>query len=74
MIENIGEACNHLVKDFQSDYPNIPWRKVIAMRNRLVHEYWDIDYEVIWKVATEQIQSLKNDLIPILEKLEPEEK
>lgn len=69
LIENIGEACNHLIDDFQDDYPQIPWRKIIAMRNRLIHEYWDIDYKVLWRVANSDAPSLRKDLLSILDQL-----
>ena len=69
LIENIGEACNHLEIEFKSGYPDIPWRKIKAMRNQLAHQYWDIDFEVVWLVATKQAQQLRDELKPILHNL-----
>ncbi len=47
-IEIIGEAATRLSEEAKAEYPNIPWRSVIGMRNRLVHAYWDIDPERVW--------------------------
>ena len=69
LVENIGEACSHLLKEYENDYPQIPWRKIKAMRNQLSHTYWSIDFEVVWKVITTEIDQLKSDLLPILEEL-----
>jgi uncharacterized protein with HEPN domain len=73
LIENIGEACSHLIDDFKSDYPHVPWRKIKAMRNQLAHQYWDIDFKVVWTVATKQAQELRQDLQPILQQIQSQE-
>lgn len=46
-LEVIGEASNNLDKDFQKKYPNIPWRVIIGLRNVLIHDYMDIDINVV---------------------------
>ena len=38
--------------------PSIPWREIVAMRNRLIHAYFDIDHDVLWKATTEEIPTL----------------
>lgn len=73
LIEIIGEACNHLLEDYQDQYPRIPWNSIRGMRNRLIHEYWDIDYPTVWKTATKRVPQLKQDLLPILLDLEAQE-
>lgn len=74
LIENIGEACTHLEAEFKTRYPEIPWRKIVAMRNRLAHQYWDIDFDIMWIVATKEAQALKDELVPVLEKIQAQEK
>lgn len=73
LIENIGEACKHLITDYEKTYSHIPWRAIKAMRNRLVHEYWEIDYPTVWKTATKRVPELKHLLLPILQNLEAQE-
>lgn len=62
----IGEAANHLSEDFRLSQPEIPWRQIIGLRNIIAHEYGDILTERIWKIATENIFSLKRQLTPFL--------
>ena len=51
-IEIIGEAARRISEELKQEHPEIPWRKIIAQRNVLIHEYDDIDYKQIWEVAT----------------------
>jgi uncharacterized protein with HEPN domain len=46
--------------------PSIPWREIVAMRNRLIHAYFDIDHDVLWKAATKEIPTLSAALRAIL--------
>lgn len=62
-IEIIGEAASRLSADLRDRHPTIPWSQIIGMRNRLVHAYFDIDYEQVWK-------TLDEDLPPLVEQLE----
>lgn len=62
-FEIIGEAARRVSPETQASIPNIPWPKIIRMRNRLIHEYDDLDLEIIW----DTIQVALPDLISILE-------
>lgn len=62
-IQDIGEAANNLTHGFRSEHPEIPWRDITDMRNFLVHVYFEIDVEIMWKTAAE-------DLPPLLDWLE----
>lgn len=62
-IEIIGEAASKISMELREDYPDIPWKKIIGMRNRLVHVYFDIDHEVIWR-------TVQVNLPPLISKLE----
>jgi uncharacterized protein with HEPN domain len=46
--------------------PSIPWREIVAMRNRLIHAYFDIDHDVLWRAATEEIPTLSTALCALL--------
>jgi len=63
LLEIVGEAANRVSEDFQVRYPDIPWRKMIDLRNRLIHGYFDIDLNIVWDTIT-------SDLPPIIPKLE----
>ncbi len=65
-IEIIGEAARRVSKGLQDAHPEIPWRKIIAQRNVLIHEYGDIKQSRIWKVARENIPSLISMLEPLI--------
>jgi uncharacterized protein with HEPN domain len=54
----IGEAASNLSEDRRDAYPTIPWPQIVAMRNRLVHAYFDIDHDVLWRTATEEVPML----------------
>ena len=62
-LEIVGEAAGQLSADLRARYSAIPWGQIIGMRNRLVHAYFEIDYEQVWKALTE-------DLPPLIEQLE----
>lgn len=65
-IENIGEATRNLPIDFTVKYPYVEWPKIIAMKNRLVHDYFGIDIETVWKVIKEDIPLLKTEIQKII--------
>jgi len=69
-IEIIGEASKKIPKSIRDSQPDIPWKKMAGIRDKLTHEYFGIDLEIIWKVATEEIYMLKPGIQHILEKLQ----
>ena len=64
-LEIIGEATKRVSKEFRSKYPEIPWSDMAGMRDVLIHDYIDVDFEVVWKTASEDIPYLKE----LLEKI-----
>ena len=58
LLEITGEAANSVSDDFKEDHPEIAWARITATRNRLIHGYFDIDLEIVWKIATENIPLL----------------
>ncbi len=62
-IEIIGEAASQISKECQTKYPAIPWASMIAMRNRLIHAYFDVDLDQVW-------DTVENDLPPLISQLE----
>ena len=61
-IEIVGEAASRISSEGRSEAPDIPWPKVIGMRNRLSHEYFDWDLEAIWSTLTSNLPVLIREL------------
>ena len=57
-LEIIGEATKCLPDTFRSAYPQIPWKAMAGMRDKLIHQYMGVDLRVVWKTATEDIPAL----------------
>jgi len=57
-LEIIGEASKHISKR-NKDKLDVPWKRVSGLRNRIVHEYFGVDYKIVWRIITEQLNDLK---------------
>lgn len=57
-LQIIGEAASAIPSDFRDQHPGIPWRAMISMRNRLIHNYDGIDLDIVWDTATVSIPEL----------------
>jgi uncharacterized protein with HEPN domain len=57
-VEVVGEAAARVSAAAQAESPSIPWREIIAMRNRLVHAYFDINTDILWTTVTEEIPAI----------------
>jgi len=57
-IEIIGEAATKITKETREKYPEMPWAHIIAMRNRLIHVYFDIDLDRVWDTVTDDLPTL----------------
>jgi uncharacterized protein with HEPN domain len=66
LIELVGEAASKYPKEMQSAYPQIPWPKIISMRNRLIHGYDFVDYDILWDAITINMPQLLSVLESIL--------
>ncbi len=67
-VEIIGEAASRVSSETRSANPSVPWADAILMRNRLIHVYFDLDHNILWKTAIEDIPALLPLLIPLLPK------
>jgi uncharacterized protein with HEPN domain len=58
-FEIIGEAANQISTEFQEENSHIPWHSVISFRNRLIHGYFGVDYEIVWYIIKVDLSDLK---------------
>ena len=65
-VEVVGEAANRVSDDTQSRTPEIPWRRIIGMRNHLAHRYDNVDHDTLWDVATIHLITLRENVRGIL--------
>ncbi|HEX2984309.1 MAG TPA: DUF86 domain-containing protein [Ignavibacteriales bacterium] len=65
-IEVIGEASAKISDDIKSHYPEIPWKEMSGMRNKLVHDYFGVNSEVVWKTAVEDLPKLERQVEQII--------
>jgi len=66
-VQQIGEAARKVSREFQEAHPEIPWREIVGMRHRLVHDYFHIIPEKVWEVVERDVPAL----IPLIEPLVP---
>ena len=57
-LEVIGEAANKIPQNLRDNYPETSWQEIIGMRNRLIHEYFGIDIEILWQTIEEDLEPL----------------
>jgi uncharacterized protein with HEPN domain len=69
-FEIIGEASKNLPKEFKDNHPDIPWNEMYLLRNKVSHEYFGIDYEIIWDVVINYLPENKKQIELILAKEE----
>jgi uncharacterized protein with HEPN domain len=66
-LEIIGEACTKLDPVFKSKYPHVEWRKMAGTRNRLIHNYFGIDNEIVWDVIQAKLPQLAVEIQKIIQ-------
>jgi uncharacterized protein with HEPN domain len=58
LLEIIGEAARGISPEFRDAYPELPWKKMVGMRDRLIHGYYDVNLDVVWETITEDLPPL----------------
>lgn len=69
-LEIVGEAARQIPPDLRERYPGIDWTRVVGFRNIVIHEYFDVDIEIVWTIATQRLSELKTFLRRMLQDIE----
>ncbi len=62
----LGEAAARIADAYKATCPDVPWRSIVGMRNRLVHEYWDTDVHEVWRTVTDDLPHLIDTLVELV--------
>ncbi len=62
LIQVIGEAARRVSKEFCEAHPEIPWKAIIGMRHKVVHDYFDVDEDIVWDTVVEELEPLIKQL------------
>ena len=62
LIQIIGEAARNVPDDFAAAHPEVPWARIAGLRNRIVHDYFGLDLEIIWQILQVDLPQLKSQL------------
>jgi uncharacterized protein with HEPN domain len=54
-LEIVGEAAGRVSEKTQRNFPHIPWKELVGLRNRLIHAYFDVDHDIVWKTIREYL-------------------
>ena len=64
-LEIIGEATKKLTDEFKNHHPSIEWKKIAGTRDKLIHDYYGIDYDIVWDIISSKIKELNQYLIDL---------
>lgn len=70
LLEILGEAAGRVTRDLRESYPEIPWRDIADTRNRVIHEYFDVDMRVVATIVTDDLPPLTEQLEAVLEDMD----
>jgi len=66
LLEVVGEAANRVSPEERARYPQIPWVELVGLRNRLIHGYDQVDFDILWQIVTQDLRPLADALEEIL--------
>ncbi len=67
LLEVVGEAASRVSTDTRQAYPNVPWSQIVALRNRLIHGYDNVDLDVLWAILRDDLPVLLAQIEAILQ-------
>ncbi len=68
-LEIIGEAAKQIPDEIRQKHPQIPWKEMAGMRDKLIHFYFGVDHRLVWKTITERLPQVKQEIEKILQKV-----
>ncbi len=71
-LEVMGEAARNLSENLRNEHPQLPWRQMIGLRNRMIHAYFNVDLQIIWEIIKGDIPDLKQKMKQILDAISEE--
>jgi uncharacterized protein with HEPN domain len=71
-LEVMGEAARNLSDDLRNEYPQVPWRQMIGLRNRMIHAYFNVNLQIIWEIVRGDLPDLKRETESILDSIRKE--
>jgi uncharacterized protein with HEPN domain len=71
-IEIVGEAASKVSREVRSRSPEIPWADLIAMRNRLIHSYFDVNLDIVWQTVSVELPPLVTQIQELLAATDPQ--
>ena len=66
-IEIIGEAANNISDEYQQSHPEVPWGKMIGIRNKIIHEYFSVNFSIVWDTVQDDLPILKESVKKLLQ-------
>jgi uncharacterized protein with HEPN domain len=66
-LEIIGEAAKYVPDEIRHNYPDVPWKEMSGMRDKLIHFYFGTDYQLVWKAIKERLPKVKSMIRKILQ-------
>lgn len=69
-LEILGEAAGKVSQKTKNQFPQIPWNQLVGMRNRLIHAYFDVDHDIVWKTIRNSLPTFSVQLEEIISSLE----
>jgi uncharacterized protein with HEPN domain len=73
-LEIIGEAVKHIPEDLRHEHDHVEWRSIAGMRDRLIHGYFGVDYDIVWDAVVNKIPALQCDIEQIIDSIGEEGK
>lgn len=65
-LEIVGEASKNVSQGFRDRHPELPWQDIAGLRNRLIHEYFNVNLDLLWQIATEDAPMLERQINAVL--------
>lgn len=65
-LEIVGEACKKFDEEFKSEYPHIEWKKMAGTRDKLIHDYFGVDYDIVWDIIETKLPGLQYSIAEII--------